>query len=94
MGKVNIKIRRKPLTPESLEQYRNYAVVQKKHERTKRYKRALRIFLYSLALTFFVLILIFIAMWKVLLDKQEENKSFPKTTTIEAETKFFVNTKP
>lgn len=81
MGKVEIKIRKKILTPDNLQQYRNYPVLLKKYERNKRFKRALRIFLYSLALTIFVLALVFISMWKVLLDKEQEKKNqhTPKT---------------
>lgn len=79
MGKVEIKIRKNILTPDNLQQYRNYPALLKKYERNKRFKRALKIFLYSLALTMFVLALIFISMWKVLLDKQEEQKNQPQT---------------
>lgn len=72
MGKVEIKIRKKILTPDNLQQYRDYPALLKKYERNKRFKRALRIFIYSLALTLFVLALIFLGMWKVLMDKEEE----------------------
>jgi plastocyanin domain-containing protein len=75
MGKVEIKIRKKILTPDNLRQYRNYPALLKKYERTKRFKRALRIFIFSLALTMFVLALIFLSMWKVLLDKEQEQKN-------------------
>lgn len=75
MGKVEIKIRKKILTPDNLQQYRNYPALLKKYERNKRFKRALRLFLYSIALTIFVLALIFLSMWKVLMDKEQENKS-------------------
>lgn len=78
MGKVEIKIRKKILTPDNLQQYRNYPALLKKYERTKRFKRALRIFLYSIVLTIFVLALVFISMWKVLLDKKEEQKNQQK----------------
>ncbi|HMV09179.1 MAG TPA: hypothetical protein PK325_13980 [Cyclobacteriaceae bacterium] len=69
MGKVEIKIRKKILTPDNLQQYRNYPALLKQHARHKRFKRALRIFLYSLALTAFVLSLIFISVWKIMLDE-------------------------
>jgi hypothetical protein len=72
MGKVEIKIRKKILTPDNLQQYRDYPALLKKYERNKRFKRALRIFIYSLALTLFVLALIFLGMWKVLMDKKQE----------------------
>lgn len=72
MGKVEIKIRKKILTPDNLLQYRNYPALLKKYERTKRFRRALRIFLYSLALTVFVLVLVFLSMWKVLMDREQE----------------------
>ncbi|HET9052668.1 MAG TPA: hypothetical protein VFM90_00745, partial [Cyclobacteriaceae bacterium] len=72
MGKVNIKIRHKPITADSLEKYRNYPALLKKYKRDKQFKRAVRIFLYSLALTAFVLLLVFISMWKLMLDKRQE----------------------
>jgi hypothetical protein len=78
MGKVEIKIRKKILTPDNLQQYRNYPALLKKYERNKRFKRALKIFLYSLALTVFVLALIFMSMWKVLLDKNQEHSGLFK----------------
>ncbi len=78
MGKVEIKIRKKILTPDNLQQYRNYPALLKKYERNKRFKRALRIFIYSLALTLFVLALIFLSMWKVLLDKKQEESNTQK----------------
>lgn len=81
MGKVEIKIRKKILTPDNLQRHRNYSALLKKYERNKRFKRALRIFLYSLALTIFVLALIFISMWKVLLDKEQEQKNQLKPKT-------------
>lgn len=81
MGKVEIKIRKKILTPDNLQQYRNYPALLKKYERTKRFKRALRIFLYSLGLTMLVLALIFLGMWKVLLDKRQEQKNEQKPKT-------------
>jgi hypothetical protein len=77
MGKVEIKIRKKILTPDNLQQHRNYPALLKKYERTKRFRRALKIFLYSLALTIFVLALIFLSMWKVLIDKKQENQATP-----------------
>lgn len=75
MGKVEIKIRKKILTPDNLQQYRNYPALLKKYERNKRFKRALRIFIYSLGLTMLVLALIFLGMWKVLEDKKQEQKN-------------------
>lgn len=81
MGKVEIKIRKKILTPDNLTQYRNYPALLKKYERHKRFKRALRIFLYSLALTGFVLALVFISFWKIMLDKEQEQKNRQKPNT-------------
>jgi hypothetical protein len=83
MGKVEIKIRKKILTPDNLQQYRNYPALLKKYERNKRFKRALKIFIYSLALTMFVLALIFLSMWKVLMDKDQELKDQDKKPTTE-----------
>jgi hypothetical protein len=81
MGKVEIKIRKKILTPDNLQQYRNYPALLKKYKRNKQFKRALKIFLYSLALTMFVLALIFLGMWKVMLDKKIESPGQPKKFT-------------
>lgn len=83
MGKVEIKIRKKILTPDNLRQYRNYPALLKKYEHNKRFKRALKIFIYSLALTIFVLALIFLSMWKVLLDKEQEFKNQNKKPATE-----------
>lgn len=71
MGKVEIKIRKKILTPDNLHQYRDYPALLKKYERHKRFKRALRIFLYSLALTAFVLALVLVPVWKIMLDERQ-----------------------
>lgn len=87
MGKVEIKIRKKILTPDNLQQYRNYPALLKKYERTKRFKRALRIFLYSLGLTMLVLALIFLGMWKVLEDKKQEKINPEKAF-------LYLNTRP
>lgn len=77
MGKVNIKLRRKILTPDSLEQYRNYPALLKKYERTRRFKQALKIFIYSLLVTAIILLLVFISvsMIKVLKNKKNGLKS-------------------
>lgn len=89
MGKVNIKIRRKPITADSLEKYRNYPALLKKYHRNKQFQRALRIFLYSLALTAFVLLLIFISMWKIMLDKDQEQKKPKKPASAFVENSGF-----
>ena len=83
MGKVEIKIRKKILTPDNLQQYRNYPALLKMYERNKRFKRALRIFIYSLGLTMLVLALIFLSMWKILLDKEQEFKNQNKKPATE-----------
>lgn len=83
MGKVEIKIRKKILTPDNLQQYRNYPALLKKYERNKRFKRALRIFIYSLGLTLFVLALIFLGMWKVIEDKKQESSNIYKYQQID-----------
>lgn len=85
MGKVNIKLRHKPIAADSLEKYRNYPALLKKYKRDKQFKRAVRIFLYALAVTAFVLLLVFISMWKVLMDRglEKKNQKKPQTSRME-----------
>lgn len=84
MGKVNIKLRRKILTPDSLEQYRDYPALLKKYERTRRYKQAIKIFIYSLIVTAIVLLLLFISfsMLKVMKNKKELKSNLEQPVVI------------
>lgn len=58
MSRNEIKLRRKKVSAGDIQRYRNYSLLLKQLERTKRFKRALRFFLYSLIITAFILMLI------------------------------------
>ncbi|CAN5343335.1 hypothetical protein BH09BAC3_BH09BAC3_07950 [soil metagenome] len=62
-GGVKIKIRRELLSPESIYKHQNYSTVLKRHERHKRFRRALKLFIYSLFAAVLVLLLVFGALF-------------------------------
>ena len=58
MSRNEIKLRRKKVSAGDIQRYRNYSLLLKQLERTKRFKRALRFFIYSLFITAFILLLV------------------------------------
>jgi uncharacterized BrkB/YihY/UPF0761 family membrane protein len=71
MGRNEIKLRRKALTPEEIRGYKNYDALHKRHERRKRFQRTLRFFTYSMLVTIFVLLLITLAYVVVRLQNKK-----------------------
>lgn len=65
MGKVKVRIRKEPVSADSLERHKNYSVLLKQHERKKRYKRTLQWFFYSLIVTIILLLLVSLAVWMI-----------------------------
>jgi len=75
---VKIKIRRELLSPESIYKHQNYSNVLKRHERKKRFQRALKLFIYSLLITVVVLFLVVGSYWvyvRIQKEKEEKNKA-------------------
>jgi hypothetical protein len=62
-GGVKIKIRRELLSPESIYKHQNYSTVLKRHERHKRFRSALKFFVYSVFAAVLVILLVFGALF-------------------------------
>jgi len=60
MGKNEIKLRRRHLNPADILRYHNYPDLMKRHERSRRLKRAVRFFTFSLIITVVVLVILII----------------------------------
>jgi protein-S-isoprenylcysteine O-methyltransferase Ste14 len=82
MGRNEIKLREKRLTADTVKQYRNYSALVKKVQREKQYKQAVRIFLISLVVTCFVLLLIFMSYLVIRWEREREKKSNFETSQI------------
>ena len=76
MGKTEIKLRRRHLNPADILPYHNYPDLMKRHERSRRLKRAVRFFTFSLVITFIVLVLLIIIsyIWFRVDTKSEQIK--------------------
>jgi hypothetical protein len=59
MGRNEVKLRRQIINPDDIHRHRNYSALMKQFERTRRFKRALRLFVYSLLITVVVLLFLF-----------------------------------
>ena len=72
MGRNEIRFRRSIIKPDDIQRYQNYSALMKQYERTRRFKRALRIFIYSLLLTIVLVLLLFGVMWLTLHSKKQQ----------------------
>ena len=63
MGKNEIKLRRHYLNPADILRYHDYPTLMKRHERSKRLKRAVRFFTFSLIITMIVLLFLIIVSY-------------------------------
>ena len=77
-GGVKIKIRRELLSPESIYKHQNYSTVLKRHERHKRFRRALKFFIYSVFAAVLVILLVFGALF---IYKQIQQKNAKVTSS-------------
>lgn len=75
MSRNEIKLRRKKVSAGDIQRYRNYSLLLKQLERTKRFKRALRFFLYSLIITAFILMLIALVGYFILRTGKTNEKN-------------------
>ena len=84
MGKNEIKLRRNLLDPADILRYHNYPALLKRHERSRRIKRVVRFFTFSLLITIVVLLLLMIIsyMWFRVEKKSEEIKEKQKVTQV------------
>ena len=63
MGKNEIKLRQRPLNPADILRYHDYPTLMKKHERSRRMKRAIRFFTFSVIVTIIVLLVLMIVSY-------------------------------
>ncbi len=83
MGKNEIKLRQRPLNPGDLLRYHDYPALMKRHRRSRRLKRAVRFFTFSLIVTIIVLLLLMIIsyLWFGVEEKSEQIKENHNGTT-------------
>ncbi len=84
MGRNEIKLRDKRLTPDLVKRYRNYSALLKKVERDKRYRQTLRIFIISIIVTIIVLLLIVVSYTLVEWEREKEINKGKKETSYAA----------
>ncbi len=71
MGGNKIKLRKKIISPDNIDQHRNFSGVMRRHDKYLRMRGLLRFLIYfTIAVIFMVLILF--AMWKVKDDQHKE----------------------
>jgi hypothetical protein len=63
MGRNEIKMNRKMVSPEQVHRYRNYSLLLKQYKRKERLKRAIKIFAYSVLITLVTVLFIVIISW-------------------------------
>jgi heme/copper-type cytochrome/quinol oxidase subunit 2 len=80
MSRNEIRLRKKMMSTDKIQRYRNYSALMKQHQRANRFKRTVRIALYSLVATVIVLILLLIVTFFIMrLEKKNSNKNQQKT---------------
>lgn len=81
MGGNKIKLRKKIISPDNIDQYRNFSGVIRRHDKYLRMRGLLR-FLFYFTITVIFMVLILVAMWRV---KDEQHRKMmekrPKTTS-------------
>ena len=84
MGRNEIKLREELMTGQ-IHRHRNYDVLLKQHRRSRLFKQTVRFFIYSLIVTFIVLILITLSYYVIQLQKkhrQDRSKDRVSMTAI------------
>jgi cell division protein FtsN len=83
MGKNEIKLRRRPLDPADILRYHNYPALMKRHKRSRRLKRVVRFFTFSLIIAVIVLLFLIIVsyLWFGVKKRGEQRKEKEHTTT-------------
>ena len=82
MSRNEIRLRKKMVSADKIQRYRNYSALMKQHQRHARFKRAVRIALYSLMATAIVLILLLISIFFIMrIDKKNNLKKDQKVKT-------------
>jgi len=84
MGKNEIKLRRRHLNPADILRYHDYPALVKRHERSRRLKRVVRFFTFSLIVTIIVLLLLMIIsyLWFGVKEKSGQIKEKQNAITL------------
>jgi len=84
MGKNEIKLRRRHLNPVDILRYHDYPALVKRHERSRRLKRVVRFFTFSLIVTIIVLLLLMIIsyLWFGVKEKSGQIKEKQNAITL------------
>jgi predicted membrane protein len=70
MGRNKIRLRKKIISPDNIDQHRNYSGVMRRHERYLRMRGLLRFLIYF-TIAVILTVLVLFAMWRV---KDEQHK--------------------
>ena len=71
------------ITGSQIQRHRNYSTLMKEHERSKRFKQAVRLFLYSLFTTIFIVLLVILSYYVVThLQKKQDKGNEPVKTAL------------
>jgi hypothetical protein len=81
MGRNEIRLREQ-LSTGNIQRHRDYRVLMKQHRKSKLFRQTVRFFLYSLVVTFIVLLLITLSFYVIQMKKnQEEQKMQERVRT-------------
>lgn len=79
MARNEIRIRKKIISPDNIDQHKNYSRIMKKHERYLKLQGLLRFIIYFTIAVIFMVIILFV-LWRVREEQYKKNiKEKPKT---------------
>lgn len=81
MGRNEVRLRKKIISPDNIDQHRDYSRLMKKHGRYLKLKGLIR-FLVFFTIAVILLILILVAMWKTKVDQHNKTQEQKKEAVI------------
>jgi hypothetical protein len=72
MGRNEIRLRKKIISPDNIDQHRDYSRLMKKHNRYLKMRGLMRFLIYFTIATI-LLVLILVAMWRVKLEQHKKS---------------------
>jgi hypothetical protein len=79
MAKNKVRLRKKMISPDNIDQYKNYSRLMKRHERYMKLQGLFRFLIYFAIVTI-LLVLILVALWRIK-EEQHKKSQQEKTTT-------------
>jgi hypothetical protein len=93
MGGNKIKLRKKIISPDNIDQYRNFSGVMRRHDKYLRMKGLLRFLIYFTIGVIFMVIILF-AMWKVREEQHRKMMEQKRKSTSQIEiTEYDIRTR-